>query len=180
MTSLSLQDHRLFRTWGWVPRSWSPRHRRDFHEIIWTFLHAHVEDSMSVAPQFEESAFGSDVRRTSTAAHNTFSFGFDGFCLVSLLEENGLRPGDPKLTAEHHGQTLCFYSEEQRQKFLAEPDRYWPVANGQCLVSSKEGREGGLGDPRAGVIWRGRLWFFSDRESQQRFIAMPYQYSGDL
>ena len=117
---------------------------------------------------------------SALAAVNTISLGFDGFCLVSLLDENRLRKGDASLTTEHRGQTVCFFSDEQRQKFLANPDRFWPVANGQCLVSSKEGRQAELGDPRVGVIWRGKLWFFSDRETQQRFLAMPNQYGGDL
>lgn len=133
----------------------------------------------------DRSDFDQDVADDSTpvsalATLNTIKLGFDGFCLVSLLDENRLRKGDTSLNVEHRGQTVCFYSDEQRQKFLANPDRFWPVANGQCLVSSKEGRAAELGDPRVGVIWRGKLWFFSDRETQQRFLAMPHQYSGDL
>ncbi len=117
---------------------------------------------------------------SALASVNTLKLGFDGFCLVSLLDENRLRKGEATYTAEHRGQAVCFYSDEHRQRFLAHPDRYWPVANGKCLVSTKDGRGAELGDPRAGVIWRGKLWFFSDRETQQRFLAMPYQYGGDL
>ncbi len=128
----------------------------------------------------ESDEFDDSQPASALASANTLKLGFDGFCLVSLLDENRLRKGEATYTAEHHGQTVCFHSEEHRQKFLAHPDRFWPVANGQCLVSTKDGRKAELGDPRAGVIWRGKLWFFSDRETQQRFLAMPQQYSGGL
>jgi thiol-disulfide isomerase/thioredoxin len=105
---------------------------------------------------------------------------FDGFCLSSLLDDNKLRKGDSQFLAEHKGQTVCFHTEAHRQRFLADPDRYWPVANGQCLVSSHDGRMAASGDPRVGVIWRGKLWFFTDRDTQQRFIQSPHQFAGSL
>ena len=111
---------------------------------------------------------------------NNVSLGFEGFCLVSLLDENKLRRGILAFTAKQRGQTVSFFSEEHLQRFLATPDRYWPMANGKCLVSSKDRRRHELGDPRVGVIWRDKLWFFSDRETQQRFLAMPQQDSGEL
>jgi YHS domain-containing protein/thiol-disulfide isomerase/thioredoxin len=117
---------------------------------------------------------------SALAATNAGQPGFGGFCLASLLDDNKLRKGDAQLTAEYKGQTVCFHSEEHRRRFLADPDRYWPAANGQCLVSSRDTGLAASGDPRVGVIWRGRLWFFSDRETQQRFIRMPHQYAGSL
>jgi len=111
---------------------------------------------------------------------NAVTFGFDGYCLVSILEESRVRRGLEEFSAVHRGQTICFQSEEHRQKFLADPEKYWPVANGQCLVSSREGASAGKGDPRLAVTWRGRIWLFSDRERQQRFIQTPFYYVIDL
>ena len=111
---------------------------------------------------------------------NAITFGFDGYCLVSILEESRVRRGAAEYSAEHRGQTICFRSEEHRQKFLADPEKYWPVANGQCLVSSREGASAGKGDPRLAVTWKGRIWLFSDRERQQRFIQSPFYYLNDL
>lgn len=130
----------------------------------------------------DEDSSDIDVEEPASAlaALNETKLAFDGFCLVSLLDENRLRKGDATFTVEYRGQTVCFFSDEHRQRFQANPDRFWPVANGQCLVSSKEAHRQEQGDPRVGVIWRGKLWFFSDRETQQRFLAMPYQYGSDL
>jgi YHS domain-containing protein len=109
-----------------------------------------------------------------------FGFGFDGYCLVSLLEESRVLRGSAEFVAEHRGQTICFQSDEQRQKFLQNPEKYWPVANGQCLVSSREGSSAGPGDPRMAVTWRGRIWMFSDRQRQRRFIQSPFYYANEM
>jgi YHS domain-containing protein/thioredoxin-related protein len=125
----------------------------------------------------DASGFDDSDAVSVLASANVDHTAFDGFCLVSLLDENKLRKGETTVTAEYRGQTVCFHSEAHRQRFLANPERYWPANNGQCLVRSREERSTVIGDPRVGVVWRGRLWFFSDRESQQRFIRSPYQYA---
>jgi YHS domain-containing protein len=111
---------------------------------------------------------------------NAVKFGFDGYCLVSLLEETRVRKGSSKFVAEHRGQTVCFQTEEHLQRFLADPEKYWPVADGQCLVSSREGSFAFQGDPRMAVTWRGRIWMFSDRERQRRFIQTPSYYANEM
>jgi thiol-disulfide isomerase/thioredoxin len=108
---------------------------------------------------------------------NASPFEFGGFCLVSLLDDNKLRRGVETYHAEHRGVRICFYSAEHRDKFLRNPDRYWPVANGNCLVTDEEDRRQLPGDPRVGVLWQNRLWFFTDRERQQRFIRSPHRFS---
>ena len=111
---------------------------------------------------------------------NAIKLAFDGYCLVSLLEETRVRKGSSEFVAEHRGQTVCFQSEEHRQRFLAEPEKYWPVADGQCLVGSREGSYVGRGDPRMAVTWRGRIWLFSDRQRQRRFIQTPSYYANEM
>ena len=131
-----------------------------------------ITDDEDVAVGFDDSEAISVL-----ASSNVDRAAFDGFCLVSLLEDSKLRKGDIGFSTEYRGQTVYFHSDSHRQRFLSNPEHYWPVANGHCLVSSQDGKVSVAGDPRVGVIWRGRLWFFSDRQSQQRFIQMPYQYA---
>lgn len=111
---------------------------------------------------------------------NGVKYAFGGYCLVSLLEETKVRRGLADFTAIHRDQTICFSSDEQRQKFLQNPEKYWPVANGQCLVSSREGEFSKKGDPRMAVTWRGRIWLFTNRERQKRFIQAPTYYANEL
>lgn len=133
--------------------------------------------SGTVQRQVEKREVVDDILPVSaTQPANAVSFGFEGFCLVSILDDQKLRRGTPQFITTYKDQEICFHSEEHRRRFLANPHRYWPVANGKCLVSEKEHRETVVGDPRAGVTWRGRLWLFSDKESQRRFIQSPSKY----
>ncbi len=113
---------------------------------------------------------------SASAPANTRIFAFDGFDLVGILDDRKLRRGKPEFTTTFQNQELCFHSEQQLKKFLANPAKYWPVANGKCLVSERDGHDEAVGDPRLGVTWRGRLWLFADREHQQRFIQSPRKY----
>lgn len=124
-----------------------------------------------------DDAEDGDQPVSALSVANVTGLGFGGFCLTSLLDDNKLRRGDARWTTLYREQTVCFHSEEHLRKFLANPDRYWPVANGQCLVSSQDSGLAALGDPRVGVIWRGKLWFFSDRATQQRFLHSPHHYA---
>lgn len=110
---------------------------------------------------------------------NASPVGFSGFCLVSLLDDVVLQRGNEQFTAEHRGVTICFRTAAHRDKFLRDPARYWPIANGNCLVNSREQQQE-PGDPRVGVLWKDRLWFFADRASQRRFLDAPEQFSRGL
>lgn len=130
-------------------------------------------------PETQSTATSADAV-SALEPSNAVKYAFDGFCLVSLLEETRVRKGSVEFVAEHRGQMLCFETAERREKFLADPEKYWPVANGQCLVSSREGSRAGKGDPRMAVTWRGRIWMFSDRERQRRFIQTPSYYANEM
>ncbi|GJL80400.1 MAG: hypothetical protein DHS20C01_00340 [marine bacterium B5-7] len=41
-------------------------------------------------------------------------------------------PGDPNITAEYNGATWAFSSEENRDRFLANPEKYAPHYDGHC------------------------------------------------
>jgi thiol-disulfide isomerase/thioredoxin/YHS domain-containing protein len=110
---------------------------------------------------------------------NSHRFGFAGFCLVSLLDSNILCRGEGEFTAEHQGVTVCFRTAELRDRFVRNPQKYWPVANGNCLVTSREQHALEVGDPRVGVKWRGKLWFFADRTRQQQFMRAPHRFAPD-
>ena len=141
---------------------------------------ANVMNSLVRTSPSSRTSSDCDEPASALAVANAVTFGFDGYCLVSILEESRVQRGSAEFVAEHRGQLICFQSDVHRQKFLSNPEKYWPVANGQCLVSSREGTDTGKGDPRMAVTWRGRIWLFSDRERQQRFIQMPLYYVNEL
>lgn len=121
-----------------------------------------------------------DVRPVSaTKPANTTPAAFDGFCLVSILDESKVRRGDGQFRTTYRDQELTFFSDQHRQKFLANPQKYWPVSNGKCLVSERDQHEEAVGDPRMGVTWRGKLWLFADKEQQKRFLQAPHKYASN-
>lgn len=58
--------------------------------------------------------------------------GLDGFDPVSFFESESPRNGSPMIRAEHAGATYLFASEQNRERFLADPDHYAPQYGGFC------------------------------------------------
>lgn len=122
----------------------------------------------TAAPQAEKDPF---APVSALFPQNSSPVAFGGYCLVSLLDDNKLRRGSDTVRMEYRGQMVSFHSESHKQRFLANPERYWPIANGVCPLTSEPG------DPRVGVRWKGRLWFFSNRDRQQQFIRSPDRFA---
>jgi len=45
-------------------------------------------------------------------------------------------PGKKSITAEHNGATWAFSTEENRDKFLADPSKYAPEYDGHCAYGT--------------------------------------------
>jgi len=101
---------------------------------------------------------------------------FDGICLVSLREDRKIVTGERTHKLSYHNYTLHFASAEKRQKFLAEPEKYWPVLDGHCPVSSMSGNKEQLGNPRWGALYQDRIWFFADEDHRNQFVKAPGQF----
>jgi len=102
---------------------------------------------------------------------------FDLYCLVSLFDEHKLQQCTVQHTTTYQGQMLCFASAEHKRKFDADPDRYWPILGGKCLVTAVERNKKVAGKPNWGAIYRERLWFFMDKNSRDKFAASPLDYA---
>ncbi len=107
-------------------------------------------------------------------------YAFAGLCLVSLLDERYLTEGTAKFTAQHRGKTLCFASKEYKEIFEKNPEKYWPVLDGACVVSQLDKNIKQQGDPETGAVFRGKLWFFKNVELRQQFANSPQDYAKAL
>lgn len=101
---------------------------------------------------------------------------FGGHCLVTLLEEQALVDGSDSYSASFQGTKLCFATAEHKQRFESNPEKYWPILDGRCLVEAVETGEALPGRPEWGAVYRGRLWFFVGPEQRQRFADDPTLY----
>lgn len=95
-----------------------------------------------------------------------------GHCCVTLLENETLKKGNPKLGAIHRGRIYLFASADARKKFLANPDDYSPMLTGYDPVVFADNGE--LVDGSAEILAKlhdGRVVTFSSEETYKRFAA---------
>ena len=100
----------------------------------------------------------------------------DGYCCVSLVEQEKWVKGDPQFGAVHRGRTYLFADSESQRRFLAAFDKYAPALSGYDCVKYAE--TGALVDGRRahGVFYRGQIFLFADEEALQRFWTSPIQF----
>jgi YHS domain-containing protein len=99
----------------------------------------------------------------------------DGYCVITLDQDNAWKKGDKRFGAIHRGKLYLFTSTENQQKFLADPDRYSPVLSGFDPVLFFE--QGNLVDgKREFGIKDKQVYLFSSAESRKKFEADPARY----
>ncbi len=105
----------------------------------------------------------------------------DGFCVVAL---NGDAPswieGDPRWGVIHQGRLYLFSSEEAKQSFWKEPDRYAPVFSGDDVVEFVEGGRRLAGERAYGVFFEDRVYLFASETSRDKFEDRPEHYAENL
>jgi len=104
-------------------------------------------------------------------------YALDGFCPVTLLEQESWVKGDPRWGVLHRGSVYLFLSEQHMQRFQADPDRYAPVLSGFDPARYIDRGELVPGKRAHGNWFRGKTYLFADKASQERFEQMPEYYA---
>ena len=97
----------------------------------------------------------------------------DGFCPVTLAEREVWQRGDARWGAVHRGRTYLFVTQDQQQKFLADPDRFSPMLSGCDVVRYTERGEIVPGKRRHGMWYQGKMYLFSDEATLEQFSRSP-------
>ena len=105
---------------------------------------------------------------------------FDGLCLVSLLNDRKFKPGSKTFDHEFNGVKLLFASEANRREFIANPQKFWPVADGHCPVATVNAEKETSGDVRTVAVFRGRLVLFHSLDHRKEFATNPGDYLSRL
>jgi YHS domain-containing protein len=98
----------------------------------------------------------------------------NGLCPVAQVERGKAVPGDPRWGILYKSHLFLFASEEDRRRFVREPDRYSMVdvaLQGFCMHCI---RETGLlvrGDPGHELARGGRRYWFPDASHREAFLA---------
>jgi len=98
---------------------------------------------------------------TSAAQHQNVGkdrLAIAGYDPVSYFSTKAVK-GNANITAEYEGAVYRFASEENRQKFTAEPAKYAPAYGGWCATAMAEGKKVEI-DPLSYKITDGRLFLF--------------------
>jgi YHS domain-containing protein len=104
----------------------------------------------------------------------------DGYCPVSLVEQQRWQVGDRRYGAIHRGRTYLFAGPEQQRKFLANPDRYSPAISGEDVVMALDHGQEVDGKRALGVEFQNRIYLFSSDASRQAFSQNPKRYAAEV
>lgn len=108
--------------------------------------------------------------KTTTAALN-------GYCPVELSLNGRWVLGDLRWTVVHRGMIFRLSGPEQRQRFLADPDRFVPANAGNDVVMTVAQNRTVPGQTKHCAIYRDRLYMFSSVETQFEFNKRPDRYA---
>lgn len=102
--------------------------------------------------------------------------GFDGYCLVSMLNKREWVLGNERFTTEMRGRKLRFAAAADRDEFLRTPSKFWPLDGGVCPVAVVREEKQDTGNPRTAGVFKGQLVFFKSIEHRSKFAKDPLGY----
>ena len=104
--------------------------------------------------------------------------GLDGNCPVTLVERKRWAVGHPSFGAVHRGRTYLFLGPQERDKFLADPDRYSPVMSGLDPVLAVDNHSSVPGSREFGVFGAdGKIYLFANEASRAKFEQNEQHYT---
>ena len=101
---------------------------------------------------------------------------FGDNCPVSPIETGKFVAANPKFFSTFRGYRVGFASQKYLEAFSRNPTKYWPVADGMCVVSAAHGQGSRMGDLDNGALYQGRIWFFADQKTRTAFESAPAKY----
>ena len=98
-----------------------------------------------------------------------FGNAIDGYDPVAYHQGKGPVEGSRSITYDWNGATWWFVSEENRDLFAADPERYAPVYGGYCAYGVAVGNKVGF-DPEAWTIFEDKLYLNLNKGIQKRWL----------
>jgi YHS domain-containing protein len=102
--------------------------------------------------------------------------GLEGYCPVKLRLESKWRLGEANIRTVHGERTYLFATEENRQLFLKDPEKYSPLFSGADPYLAVESKKTIDGRRRYGIFYDDRVILFACRESCAKFEDAPRRY----
>ncbi|MCA9036573.1 MAG: thioredoxin family protein [Planctomycetaceae bacterium] len=98
---------------------------------------------------------------------------FGGICLVSALDDRAIVRGQLKVGTVYRNKRIVFHSPEYRDRFLANPEKYWPMLDGICSVTLAQSGKQIEGRFEYASVFRNRVWLFTNEQNMNLFLEEP-------
>jgi YHS domain-containing protein/thiol-disulfide isomerase/thioredoxin len=110
-------------------------------------------------------------------APSTLPLALDGYCPVTLKQQQKWTPGDRRWGVNHRGRLYLFTSQQAQQQFFQDPDTFSPVFSGADPVVAIDQGRAVEGRRQHGVFFGGRVYLFASEASLQTFSRNPRHYA---
>jgi len=117
------------------------------------------------------------VVQGSGTAKKEATVALSGYCPVCVIEMKEWVKGDSRFAVVQDGKTYLFPSDEQKQMFVKNPDKYTPALGGKCTVCLVEMGKTMDGSVQFATMHEGRLFLFPGDEQKQMFLKNPAKYA---
>lgn len=108
---------------------------------------------------------------------NSPPLALEGYCPVTLAERRDWAMGHNAFGAIHRGRTYLFLGPTEREKFLANPERYSPALSGMDPVLAMDNQIAVPGKREFGVFGSDdRVYLFADAATRDRFEQNQKRY----
>ena len=98
-------------------------------------------------------------------------------CPVEPMDHGKFAIGKEKWSTEYQGFRLFFASEQNQMAFAANPEKYWPVNDGLCVISRENDGVDRIGKLEFATLFEGRPWLFSSKANKKTFDANADKYA---
>lgn len=101
----------------------------------------------------------------------------DGYCPVTLLNENRWQRGSGRFSVTYEGRRFLFADDTARQEFLGVPERYAPACDGNDAVRLTRDNVSTPGARQFGLVYHNRILLFESEDNLQAFLAEPERFA---
>lgn len=120
----------------------------------------------------ERDAFMADPKKYESA-----DVALGGNCAVCAVMAKKWVSGTPEIVSVYDGIRYFFPSDEEKRRFDADPAKFTPALDGDCVVCFKDTGRRLTGSPQFSAVHDDRLYLFPDRATQKVFLADPPKYA---
>ena len=101
-----------------------------------------------------------------------------GYCSVCAVMAKKWVAGKPKIVSVYDGMRYYFPGADEKKAFDADPAKFTPSLDGDCVVCLKHAGKRVAGLPKFSAMHDGRIFLFPDEGAQKKFLADTASFVG--